>query len=292
MKNKDRSSCCNNRRRQSSKRFCNFCKRFGHNIETYYHHNKSIVSISAATVANTESVQPMAPVSAQSQSSGSTFTISKDDLINIIANVIHMVGNASYSFSLSTLSGMSPTSWLMDSACCNHMTPHSSLFSELKPAPHLLNIRTANGSTMSGHNICSILTSNLSVPRVFNVPNLSYNLFSMGKLAELGYRIIFDYFRCIVQDPRTGQELGTSPRVRHMFPVDNLRLPLVAHVSVVAAAVVSFVLSLALWHAQLGHASSSRVQQLASRGLLGLMSTENFDCLMSIRKTTSFAFQY
>ena len=92
----------------------------------------------------------------------------------------------------------------MDSAYCNHMTPHSSLFSKLKLAPLPLNIRTANGSTMSGHNIGSVSISNISVPRVFNVPDLSYNLFSVGQLAELGYRIIFDYFRCIVQDPRTG----------------------------------------------------------------------------------------
>ena len=63
---------------------------------------------------------------------------------------------------------------------------------------------TANGSTMSGHNIGSVLTSNLSVPRVFNVPDLSYNLFSVGQLAELGYHIIFDYSVCIVQDPRMG----------------------------------------------------------------------------------------
>ena len=258
MKNKDRSSsCCNNRRRQSSKRFCNFYKHFGHSIETYYHRNKSTVSISDATVANTESVQPMALVFAQSQSSGSTFTISRDDLINIIVNVIYMVGNASYSYSFPALFGMSPTSWFMDSTCCNHMTPHPSLFSELKPAPHSLNIRTANGSTMSGHNIGSVSTSNLSVLGVFNVPDLSYNLFSMGQLAELGYRIIFDYFGCIVQDLRKGQELGTGPKVGRMFPVDNLRLPLVAPVFVAAAAAVSFVPSLALWHARLGHASSS-----------------------------------
>ena len=147
----------------------------------------------------------------------------------------------------------------MDSACCNHMTPHSSLFSELKPAPHPLNIRTANGSTMFGHNIGSISTSNLSVSRVFNVPDVSYNLFSVGQLAELGYRIIFDYSGCIVQDPRTGQELGTGPRVGRMFPVDNLCLPLVAPVSVVAAAAVSSIPSLALWHAQLSHASSSLI---------------------------------
>ena len=280
MKNKDRSSsCCNNRHRQSSKRFCNFCKRFGHSIETCYHRNKLTVSISAATIANTKSVQPMAPVSTQSQSSRSTFTISRDNLINIIANVIHIVGNASYSFSLSALSGMSPTSWLMDSTYCNHMTPHSSLFSELKPTPHPLNIRTTNGSTIFGHNIGYILTSNLLVPGIFNVPNLSYNLFSVGQLAELRYRIIFDYFWCIVQDPRTGHELGTDPKVWRMFPVNNLRFSFVAHVSVVAAAVVSSAPSLALWHARLGHTSSSQVQQLASRDLLGSMSTENFDCV-------------
>ena len=65
------------------------------------------------------------------------------------------------------------------------------------------------------------------VPGVFNVPDLSYNLFSVGQLTELGYRIIFDYSRCIVQDPRRGQELGTDPKVGCMFPMDNLHLPVV-----------------------------------------------------------------
>ena len=74
-----------------------------------------------------------------------------------------MVGNASYSSSLSALSGMSPTSWVMDSTCCNHMTPHSFLFSDLKPAPHPLIIRTANGSTMSGHNIGSMFLIFLTI---------------------------------------------------------------------------------------------------------------------------------
>ena len=189
-----------------------------------------------------------------------------DDLKNIIANVTRMVSNASYSSSLSALSGMSPFSWLMDSACCNHITPHSSLFSELKPAPHLLNNRTTNSSTMSSYNIGSVSTFNLSVPGIFTIPDISYNLFSVGQLAELGYRIIFDYFGCIVQD--------------HIFPVDNLRLPLVANVFVAAAAAISSIPSLALWHARLGHASSSRVQQLASRGLLNSASTENFDCVL------------
>ena len=137
------------------------------------------------------------------------------------------------------------------------MTPHSSLFSELKPVPHPLNICTANGSTMSGHNIGYVSTSNLLVPGVFNVPNFSYNLFSVGQLTELGYCIVFDYSGCIVQDLRTGQELGTGPRVGRMFPVDNLRIPLIGPVSITTAATVSSNPSLALWHARLGHATSS-----------------------------------
>ena len=180
MKNKDRSSsCCNNCRRQSRKRFGNFCKCFGHSIKTCYRRSKSAVTISTATVANTENVQPMAPIFTQFKSSERTFTLSTDNLKNIIANVIRMVGNASYSSSLSALSGMSHSFWLMDSTCCNHMTPYSSLFSKLKPAPHPFNIRTANSSTMSSHNIGFISTSNLSIPGVFNILDISYNLFSV-----------------------------------------------------------------------------------------------------------------
>ena len=57
-----------------------------------------------------------------------------------------------------------------------------------------------------------------------------------------------------------GQKLEIGSRVRRMFPVDNLRLPLVAPVSVAAAAAISSVPSLTLWHARLGHVSSSRIQ--------------------------------
>ena len=171
-----------------------------------------------------------------------------------------MAGNASLSTALSILPSKSQT-WLFDSACCNHMTPHSSLFSKLDPAPHPLNIHIVDDSTMHGNSLGFVSTSNLFVPRVFHVPDLLYNLCYVGQLAELGYRLIFYYSRCIVQDLRTGQKLGTGPRVGRMFPVDNFHLPPVAPVSVATTvAVISSLPSLALWHSRLGHASSSRVQ--------------------------------
>ncbi|WJZ81727.1 hypothetical protein VitviT2T_001550 [Vitis vinifera] len=250
-----------NRRKQTNKKFCNYCKRPGHTIETCYRHNKS-----TAVVANIEPTPPMASTSVESKSSRSTINLSSTELHEIIAQVVRMAGNASLSTALSVLPGKSQT-WLFDSACCNHMTPHSSLFSKLDPAPHPLNIHIADGSTMHGNSLGFVSTSNLSVPGVFHVPDLSYNLCSVGQLVELGYRLIFYYSGCIVQDPRTGQELGTGPRVGRMFPVSNLHLPPVAPVSIAtAAAAVSSLPFLALWHSRLGHASSSRVQQLVSRG--------------------------
>ena len=73
--------------------------------------------------------------------------------------------------------------------------------------------------------------------------------------------------------------------------MDNLRLPLVTPISVVVATAVSSIPSLALWHARLGHTSSFWVQQLASRGLLGSVSTKNFDyvsCQLGKQPTLPF----
>ena len=47
-----------------------------------------------------------------------------------------------------------------------------------------------------------------------------------------------------MQDPKAGQELGTGLRVGRMFPMANLRLPLVTSVSVAAAATISQILPL------------------------------------------------
>ena len=71
-----------------------------------------------------------------------------------------------------------------------------------------------------------------------------------------------------------GQELGTDFRIGRMFPVNNLHLPLVAPIFVAAA--VSSLPSFALWHSRLGHASSSRVQQLASKGFVGFCVQRQF----------------
>jgi hypothetical protein len=80
---------------------------------------------------------------------------------------------------------------------------------------------------------------------------------------------------CTVQGPQTDQILGIEHRVGRLFEILPLYLS-TFRVSVVAS---SSPPSIALWHLRLGHASVSQVQVLASKGLLGLMSTSSFDCI-------------
>ena len=74
------SSGSSNRRKQTNKKFCNYCKRLGHTIETCYRCSKSI-----AVVANTEPTPLMASISAESQSFGSTMKLYPTELQEIIA---------------------------------------------------------------------------------------------------------------------------------------------------------------------------------------------------------------
>ena len=74
------SSGSSNHHKQTNKKFCNYCKRPGHTIETCYHRSKS-----TATVANTEPTPPMASILTKSQSSGSIINLSPTELQEIIA---------------------------------------------------------------------------------------------------------------------------------------------------------------------------------------------------------------
>ena len=93
-----------NRCKQTNKKFCNYCKRPGHTIETCYRRNKS-----TAVVANTEPTPPMPSISAESQSSGSTINLSPTELQDIIAQAVRMVDSASLSTALSVLPSKSQT---------------------------------------------------------------------------------------------------------------------------------------------------------------------------------------
>jgi hypothetical protein len=83
------------------------------------------------------------------------------------------------------------------------MTPNASSFTTYAPPSHTSLIHTADGSSMTVQTIETVHTPSLSVPDVFHVPKLSFNLLSVGQLCGLGYRLIFYSSGVYVQDPRT-----------------------------------------------------------------------------------------
>ena len=128
-----------------------------------------------------------------------------------------MANNASLSTTLLVLPYNSHSQHF-DSACYNLMTPHSSLFSKLEPTSHPLNIHIDDGSTMHGNSLVFVSTSNLSIPRVFHVLDLTYNLCSVRQLVELGYRLIFTILGVLCKIRGRGKNLGPVLELGICFP--------------------------------------------------------------------------
>jgi hypothetical protein len=211
-----------------------------------------------------------------------------------IEALIHQVlSKSTLNTAMSTTPGNS--SWYIDYACCNHMTPNSSLFSTKFVLPRPTTIYTANGSHLDVSHIGSVSTHQLSMSDTYLVPNLSLNLLSVGQLCELGLELHFSKRGCDVHDPQTGQLIGTARKIGRLFELSSLHLP-----PTVSAATTSRSPSatLSLWHSRLGHAYVSRIRSLATSGQLGSIESESFDCvacqLMEIKaplRRISFKYQ-
>ena len=79
-------------------------------------------------------------------------------------------------------------------------------------------------------------------------------MLSVGQLCEFDVDLLFINHGVDVQDPRTGQVLGTCHKVGRMFEVHDLNIP--SQVVFATATIATFTPD--LWHARLGHPSLSR----------------------------------
>ena len=167
------------------------------------------------------------------------------------------------STALSITSGKQP--WFFDIACCNHMTPDESQFSDKVPLEHPITIYTVDRTPMPVSHKVTITSPCLSLSDTFHIPKLSFNLLSIGQLCELGIDLLFTNHGMDVQDPRTGPVLGTGRKVGRIFEVHELKIPS----QVVSVAATTATPSPDLWQALLGHPSLCRLQLLASQGHFG-----------------------
>ena len=149
--------------------------------------------------------------------------------------------------------------------------------------------------------LCLLVIKEQSLLLVYPLMTLfifqSYPLicFLLVNFCELGVDLLFTNHVADVQDPRTGQVLGTGRKVGHKFEVHDLKTPS----QVVFAVATTTTSSPDLWHARLGHPSLSRLKLLASQGYLGSFQFQKFDCTsyhfgkqtkLPFNKSDSFSF--
>ncbi|GKV01068.1 hypothetical protein SLEP1_g13660 [Rubroshorea leprosula] len=205
---------------------------------------------------------------------------------------------------LSTAPGTKP--WYFDSGCCNHMSSITAHFSLMSPNNSFLDIYFADSSPMNVSYIGNVSTKSLTLPNAFLFPKLSYNLLSVGQLCDLGLEVTFSAHGCCVQDPRTGQLLGTGRKVGHLFELNYLHIPdnkmdtpsfpndpfiqtllcaieleslQIPYQQIFQVYAATNISPLHLWHSRLGHISVGKLRPLISRGLLGSVPNGSMHCV-------------
>ncbi|KAA0064060.1 Retrovirus-related Pol polyprotein from transposon TNT 1-94 [Cucumis melo var. makuwa] len=167
--------------------------------------------------------------------------------------------NQLISSSSSTLVVSSGNRWLLDSACCNHMTSNYSLMNTPSPAKSLPPIYAADGNCMNITHIGTVNTPSMNLPHTYCVPNLTFNLVSVGQLCDLGLTVSFSPNGCQVQDPQTGQTIGTGRKVGRLFELLSLQVPSPSSISAPVTDSDTY-----QWHLHLGHASPEKLRHLIS----------------------------
>lgn len=172
-------------------------------------------------------------------------------------------------------------------ACCYHMTTNIRSLSFVTIVSSLRPIHTTNGNPMKITHTSHVSTSNLTLPYIYCIQNLTLNLISVGQLCEQGQNVYFSPSGVHVLNLQTKHIIGTCRRVGLLFELQSLHLPK-KHVS--TATMISLIHQLYL---RLGHASTNKIQPLVSHGMLGSTKFESFDFLhCKLAKHPKFSFNH
>ncbi|KAL5767487.1 hypothetical protein ACOSQ2_014270 [Xanthoceras sorbifolium] len=183
---------------------CKFCRARGHDISVCRKLQKFLQKRNIPSFPQAAAVCPPAPLALTGPSLASSLTTA--DIEAVLQQVLSRTSTA-----LSVTSGKQP--WFFDTACCNHMTPDESQFSDKASLEHPITIYTADGTPMPVSHKGKISSSGLSLSDTYHIPKLSLNLLSVGQLCELGIDILFTNHGVYVQIPGRVKCLGQAVRL-------------------------------------------------------------------------------
>lgn len=155
--------------------------------------------------------------------------------------------------------------WFVDSGCSNHMTGTKSLFQELDETQRI-KVQLGNKKEMqvAGKGTVGVDTSHGKVKVLNNiqfVPDLGYNLLSVGQLIAGGYSVLFDDNTCVIKNKKSGQKVQISMTSNKMFPLDVSNMENFA----LAASAKD---DSKLWHLRYGHLNIKGLKLLSDKGMV------------------------
>jgi histone deacetylase 1/2 len=158
------------------------------------------------------------------------------------------------------------------------MTSDSFILSALRSLISLINVLTADGTSLPVSSQGTLSTSSFSIPDISHVPHLKMNLFSASQLTNSGCCVILDADSCAIQDHHTQVLVGAGPRYRDssgLWELDWLHVPSAATSPASSPVVIASVTgSFQQWHHRLGHLCGSLLSSLVHHGLLGSISRD------------------
>lgn len=169
--------------------------------------------------------------------------------------------------------------WASDSGATDHMSGKRHLFSTYKPCTEKLQVKLADGSYASVAGIGTvILTPLIVLKNVLHVPDLTYNLISVKKIArDHQCRVIFTEFDCVFQDRNSGKMIGVAREhdglyVLETSPVTSMNF----NALMVESDDRLRQEKLMLWHSRLGHPSYEYMKHVVPQDLFNKNS--KFQC--------------
>ena len=102
---------------------------------------------------------------------------------------------------MSVASGMTSSSWILDSGATHHMTSDATQLVDLRPTHLTSQVRTADGTLLSIAQSGRLTfspssTFSIALPDVHHVPGLALSLISVSQLTDLGLTV-YIYFLCL-----------------------------------------------------------------------------------------------
>ncbi|KAA0045239.1 putative gag-pol polyprotein, identical [Cucumis melo var. makuwa] len=159
--------------------------------------------------------------------------------------------------------------WFIDSDCSNHMTGLKPVFKEFNEGEKL-KVELENGKELQveGKGTVGIEThhGNRILTNVQYVPDIGYNLLSVGQLMESGYSILFDDGACLIKNKQTERVLVKVKMTQSkMFPLEVLN---VENFALTATATNTTKNNSKLWYLRYGHLNIKGLSLLNQRDMV------------------------